>query len=850
MKLDDRVIALARSQRTEIEAILGARSFRHFVELAWKQVEADPFVSNWHIDLICEELQAMARREIRELVLCVPPRHSKPVHVDELVMTQRGRIRLGDVVVGDLVLTHKGRFRRVTAIHHQGVIPTVSVRTWHGRTLRAAPDHPVLTTYGWKNAGDLIPGDTVAIPVPVDLPEGAISAKEARLLGYLVGDGHCTQRSIGITCADDRQIDDFRECVEAIGFSVSVTQKPGTKAKTCNILIGRKRPKGSENPLLAWLDGHGLMGKDSYTKRVPSRVMSAGADAARNFLAGYWACDGYIANRGFVGRKDVALGADTVNRNLALDIQHLLLRLGVRSRVRTKTNKSIVSVKQPGLYLSYQVAITSMDDAARFADNVELMHSKDERLRAIRGKCGAFRQDLVGDEVVSVEVAADAECMCLTVDEDSSFTASDIAVHNSLLVSVLFPAWVWTWNPSAKFITAAYDLRLAMRDALKCRVLLESPWYRERWPSTVLRPDQNQKGYYQTTAGGHRWSCSPTSGVTGEGADHILFDDPHNVAQGESDADREGAKRFLFEALPSRLNDPRVGTKAVIQQRVHESDVAGECIRRGWRHMVLPALFEHDHPHRHPDDPRKEDGEALNPGRFPRESVDALSGAMGQYAAAGQLQQRPVPREGGLIKTHLLGKVAAAPNDVTWIRSWDLAGTEAKLQKSDPDWTVGVKIGKSRSTGGIYVTDVVRLRAGPSEVERTLRATAERDGKRVRIRVPIDPGQAGKAMHQHLVSRILAGYPCMGERETGDKVSRALPFAGQVEAGNVWLIDAPWNQDYINVLQMFPNGAHDDDVDATSGGLAALFGGTTGMLDYFASLQADHESVSNAMGEH
>lgn len=417
----------------------------------------------------------------------------------------------------------------------------------------------------------------------------------------------------------------------------------------------------------------------------------------------------------------------------------------------------------------------------------------------------------------------------------------------SLLVSVLFVAWVWTWNPSAKFITAAYDLRLAMRDALKCRVLLESPWYKERWPGTRLRPDQNQKGYYQTTAGGHRWSCSPTSGVTGEGADHILFDDPHNVAQGESDADREGANRFFFEAMPSRLNDPQVGTKCVIQQRVHESDVAGQCIKRGYRHVVLPALFESDHPHRHPKDPRTVDGEALNPQRFPRSAVDALATAMGQYATAGQLQQRPVPREGGLIKTHLIGKVKAPPADLNLVRAWDLAATEAKLQKSDPDWTVGVLMGKSRSTQGIYILDVIRLRAGPAEVEKTLAATATRDGKRVRIRLPIDPGQAGKAMHHHLVSKVLSGYPVSGERETGDKVTRALPFAAQVEAGNVWIIDAPWNDDYLRVLQMFPNGAHDDDVDATSGGLSMLSSGTTGLLDFLAQKAADAASEADAV---
>ncbi|MGG5810914.1 phage terminase large subunit [Falsiroseomonas sp. CW058] len=407
----------------------------------------------------------------------------------------------------------------------------------------------------------------------------------------------------------------------------------------------------------------------------------------------------------------------------------------------------------------------------------------------------------------------------------------------SLLISVLFPAWVWTWDPTAKFITASYDLKLASRDAVKARTLIKTPWYRERWPAVEIQFDQDNKLYYRNTAGGHRWSCSPASGVTGEGADFLLFDDPHNVAQGESSADREAALSFWFEAMPSRLNNQLSGAKAVIQQRVHERDCAGACIKKGWRHLVLPALYEPDHPQAHPRDPRKEPGEALNVAGYGREALDLLADSFGgwhSYAAAGQLQQRPVPREGGVIRTHMIGLAPAAPDDLSLVRSWDLAATEAKIQKSDPDWTVGVLMGRSRSTKRFYVVDVVKLRAGPAEVERAIRATAERDGKRVRIRLPIDPGAAGKAHYHHLATGVLSGWPVFGERETGDKVSRAMPFAAQVEVGNVSLVDRGWNADYLSVLQMFPNGAHDDDVDATAGALSALTTNTTGLIDFFA----------------
>jgi hypothetical protein len=96
----------------------------------------------------------------------------------------------------------------------------------------------------------------------------------------------------------------------------------------------------------------------------------------------------------------------------------------------------------------------------------------------------------------------------------------------SLLASVAFPAWVWTWWPSAKFISCSYDQKLATRDSLGTRRLIEHPWYRERWPEVRLERDQHQKMWYQTTAGGVRYVGSPSTGVTGHGADFAEFDDP------------------------------------------------------------------------------------------------------------------------------------------------------------------------------------------------------------------------------------------------------------------------------------------------------------------------------------
>ena len=151
--------------------------------------------------------------------------------------------------------------------------------------------------------------------------------------------------------------------------------------------------------------------------------------------------------------------------------------------------------------------------------------------------------------------------------------------------------------------------------------------------------------------------------------------------------------------------------------------------------------------------------------------------------------------------------------------AWDLAATE-KTELNDPDWTVGIKLGRDRS-GGYYVLDMVRVRANPGDVERLLRNTAGQDGKPVRIGFGQDPGQAGKSQAQHLV-RALDGFTATPFLESGDKLTRFGPFSSQCRVGNVKIRRGVWNEELFRVLEGFPELAHDDEVDACSGALEML----------------------------
>jgi predicted phage terminase large subunit-like protein len=173
------------------------------------------------------------------------------------------------------------------------------------------------------------------------------------------------------------------------------------------------------------------------------------------------------------------------------------------------------------------------------------------------------------------------------------------------------------------------------------------------------------------------------------------------------------------------------------------------------------------------------------------------------------------PGAGRYFKRTWVDFVDQAPaNPLRRVRAWDLAGTEKKDSKSDPDWTVGVLMSLGRD-GRIYVEDVVRFRGNPGEVTRQIKATAELDTQGITIVLPQDPGQAGK-FQANSFRQELRGWIVKARPVSGDKVTRFGPFSTQAEGQLVSLVRGKWNAPYCEELEGFPDVAHDDQVDATS----------------------------------
>jgi len=390
----------------------------------------------------------------------------------------------------------------------------------------------------------------------------------------------------------------------------------------------------------------------------------------------------------------------------------------------------------------------------------------------------------------------------------------------SLLTGVIFPAWEWgpRQMPELRYMGTSHKQDLAVRDNLKCRRLIQSQWYQDRWPIT-LTSDQNAKTKFENDKTGFREAMAFES-MTGSRADRVLLDDPLSVDHANSDPALKSAEITFTESLPTRLNNEQ-SAKIVIMQRLHERDTSGLILSRqlNYVHLCLPMEFEPDRRCQTSigfKDPRTEDGELLFPERFSRTQVDDLKATMGSYATAGQMQQRPSPREGGLFKRAWFNPVREVPNGVEFARGWDLAASVEKTAA----YSAGVKIGKYPN-GRFVIAHSVRDRLTAGGVERLIVSTAGTDGKQCRISLPQDPGQAGKSQAQYLVKQ-LAGFTAKKSPESGDKVTRAGPLSAQAEAGNVDILvtgdtarDA-WVDPFLDELSLFPGGTFKDQTDAAT----------------------------------
>lgn len=266
--------------------------------------------------------------------------------------------------------------------------------------------------------------------------------------------------------------------------------------------------------------------------------------------------------------------------------------------------------------------------------------------------------------------------------------------------------------------------------------------------------------------------------------------------------------------------------------RWHMDDLAGRLLKlqpEKWTVLNYPAIAEDN------DGLGRMAGQALWPERYPIEILEDIKATMGEYSWAALYQQRPVPAEGGLFKRASLTPLRDnIPEIVRSVRYWDLAMSE----KTHADYTAGVKIGQA-TDGHYYVLDVARKRIDWDNLTPYLAEIMLQDGADVMQGIE-EKGYMSRAIRDLNMDARLHEYKIFGYPVDKDKVTRALPFAAKCGAGVVHVVNAHWSQEYVDELCSFPNGTHDDQVDASSGAWAMI-----GNADYTSELHyAEQYSIT------
>jgi|LSQX01.3.fsa_nt_gb predicted phage terminase large subunit-like protein len=390
------------------------------------------------------------------------------------------------------------------------------------------------------------------------------------------------------------------------------------------------------------------------------------------------------------------------------------------------------------------------------------------------------------------------------------------------IVNIFFPLWCWVNDYSLQFISVSYSYQLSINISERCRDVMRSDLFKKYFFDVKIKEDSDTKQLFRVVkdnqVGGFRYATSVGGTISGIHGHFILLDDPVNAVDSLSDTMIRNTNDWLDNVIFSRKVDNDVSVVILIMQRLHENDPAGYLLskNKNIKHICLPALQSDKIS---PPDLKKNyiiDG-LLDGKRLSKEILEQKRIEMGDYAFAMQYMQEIVPKAGSFFDVSKLLTINNIDEKeiIRKVRYWDKAGTHQA-----GCYTVGVKMAmlKNRTYA---VLDVVRGQWEASEREKIIRQVAELDGQQVTVFIEQEPGSGGKESAESTI-RNLAGFRCIADRPTGDKISRADTLAVQLNAGNVSMLRAEWNNEFKREFEFFPYGKFKDQVDATSGAFNML----------------------------
>lgn len=380
----------------------------------------------------------------------------------------------------------------------------------------------------------------------------------------------------------------------------------------------------------------------------------------------------------------------------------------------------------------------------------------------------------------------------------------------STIVSVAWPAWLLGHDPSQRIMAASYAQSLSLKHSGDCRVVMESPWYKKLFPATQLARDQNEKEKFATTQRGYRRAVSVGGAAIGEGGNILILDDPINPLQASHHHQREAVNEWFEHTWATRLDDKQSGAMVLVMQRLHAGDLAGHLLAKGgWEHLCLPAIA-----------PAKttiqlgafayvrEAGEALHAAREPLALLERTKQELGSANFSAQYQQAPLKLAGSMVKPE-------------WFVRADLPAV-ATGERCVQSWDTGVKAGTQHDASACatfvlrdnthVLIDMLVVRQEYPELKRTIVHHAARFSPEA---ILVEDKGSGQSLLQDL--RRETALPFIACMPHADKLTRLMRATPLMEAGRMVLPkNASWLAAFEQEWFSFPDGAHDDQVDAVS----------------------------------
>lgn len=427
----------------------------------------------------------------------------------------------------------------------------------------------------------------------------------------------------------------------------------------------------------------------------------------------------------------------------------------------------------------------------------------------------------------------------LMSDEKRAVINTPPQIGKSTLVAQYFVAWSLGRDPTLRFVCAAYSIDVAKKNSKATLGIVKSDTFRWIFPEFELETDNVE--YWQTSRGGYYKAVGRGGALTGFPADVIIVDDPiKDSEEASSDVIREKCWDWYETVVKSRLSER--SRLILIMTRWHADDLAGRLLDPAYQagmsaagianNIYTPYVFPAECEDPEHDLLKRKQGEFLWPegkSEATWKSSKYTVGADGTLAInpvwESLYQQRPVGIGGNMCDrgNFLICSESNLPSNLQWIRYWDLAATG----KTRSDFTVGVQLAYDKTNDVLYIRNLIKRRMDWVQVKPQIIEIAKRE--RVTIGVEGNGGFSGLVQELELSLKNIVKV--VGVSVDKDKQVRAGPWMALVNVKKVVLVEGSWNADFINEAANFPNGKHDDQVDAVSGGYALLRGGLAGGLN-------------------